>query len=99
MGALVPLMFFIVFVLGIAQSAITLKTYADTKKTQDTNYKFSIFTLVFSILGLLVSGFMAFRAMKGSAAPAAVNNAVATNNANLANKLESLAEQIKRKAN
>jgi len=90
------MMFFIVFILGIAQSAITLKTYADTKKAQDSNYKFSIFTLVFSILGLLVSGFMAFRAMKGSAPPAPTANAV---NAKLATKLENLAEQIKQKAN
>jgi hypothetical protein len=101
MGAMVPMMFFIVFILGIAQSAITLKTYADTKKAQDSNYKFSIFTLVFSILGLLVSGFMAYRAVKGTAVsvPAAnAANAVATNNAKLVNKLENLAEQIKQKA-
>ena len=89
-------MFFFVFILGIAQSAITLKTYADTKKAQDSNYNFSIFTLVFSIVGLLVSGFMAFKATKGqsAAAPAPAANA----NAKLAVKLENLAEQIKQKA-
>lgn len=95
MSVLAPLMFFIVFILGIAQSAITLKTYADTKKAQDVNYKFSIFTLVFSILGLLVSGFMVFRGAKGpaaAAAPAPTNNKLAT-------QLENLAEQIKQKAN
>jgi hypothetical protein len=86
-------MFFIVFILGIAQSAITLKTYADTKKAQDTNYKFSIFTLVFSILGLLISGFTMYRAVKGPAAT--VTEAPANNK--LAAKLENLAEQIKQK--
>lgn len=98
MGALVPLMFFIVFILGIAQSSITLKTYADTKKAQDTNYKFSIFTLVFSILGMLVSGFMTYRAVKGPAVTPDVAAAPAANN-KLAAKLENLAEQIKQKAN
>ena len=95
MSVLVPLMFFIVFILGIAQSAITLKTYADTKKAQDVNYKFSIFTLVFSILGLLVSGFMVYRGAKGPAS-VAVAEAPAANN-KLAAKLENLAEQIKQK--
>lgn len=95
---LVPIMFFIVFILGIAQSAITLKTYADTKKAQDVNYKFSIFTLVFSILGLLVSGGMIYMAGKGSAGPATANNAVEATN-KLANKLDDLAEQIKQKSN
>lgn len=77
MSVLVPLMFFIVFILGIAQSAITLKTYADTKKAQDTSYKFSIFTLVFSILGLLVSGFMIYKNGKPVNASSAVSGAVA----------------------
>ena len=84
MSVLVPVMFFIVFILGIAQSAITLKTYADTNKAQDTNYKFSIFTLVFSVLGLLVSGFMIYKGAKPVAnrkmnvnAPSAVAGAAA----------------------
>jgi hypothetical protein len=83
MSVLVPVLFFIVFILGIAQSAITLKTYADTKKAQDANYKFSIFTLVFSILGLLMSGFMIYKDAKPTAnrkvninAPSAVAGAV-----------------------
>jgi hypothetical protein len=95
---LVPIMFFILFILGIAQSAITLKTYADTKKAQDSNYKFSIFTLIFSIFGLLISGGMAYMAGKGSAGPATANNAVEATN-KLASKLNNLAEQIKQKAN
>lgn len=61
MSVLVSLLFFIVSIFAIAQSAITLKTYADTKKPQDTNYKFSIFMLVASVLGLLISGFMIYK--------------------------------------
>jgi hypothetical protein len=100
MSALVPLMFFFVFVLGIAQSSIIIKTYADAKKAQDTSYNFSIFTLVFSIIGMLISGFMTYKAVKGT--PTAAPNvapAVASSNNKLAAKLENLAEQIKQKAN
>lgn len=98
MGALVPLMFFIVFVLGIAQSSITIKTYADAKKAQDTSYNFSIFTLAFSLIGMLISGGMIYSAVKGpAAAPDAVPAAAAVNN-KLAVKLENLVEQIKQKA-
>jgi heme/copper-type cytochrome/quinol oxidase subunit 2 len=92
---MVPVLFFLVFILAIAQSAITLKTYADTKKEQDSNYKFSIFFLIFSILGLLVSGFMVYKAGKGDPSP---NNAAAATT-QLANKLNNLAEQIKQKNN
>jgi len=100
MDALVPMMFFFVFVLGIAQSSITIKTYADAKKAQDGSYKFSIFTLVFSIIGMLISGGMIYRAVKGpaAAAPNAGPAAASTNN-KLAAKLENLAEQIKQKGN
>jgi|LakMenE18May11ns_1017448.scaffolds.fasta_scaffold9882637_2 hypothetical protein len=99
MGALVPLMFFFVFVLGIAQSSITIKTYADAKKAQDTSYNFSIFTLAFSLIGMLISGGMIFSAIKGPAAAPDAVPAAAANNSKLVAKLENLAEQIKQKAN
>ena len=92
-------MFFFVFVLGIAQSSITIKTYTDAKKAQDSSYKFTIFTLVFSIIGMLISGFMTYSALKGTSSVNA--NATAGSQTNvdnkLATKLENLAEQIKQK--
>jgi hypothetical protein len=99
MGALVPLMFFFVFVLGIAQSSITIKMYLDTKKATDTSYNFSIFTLAVSIIGMLISGGMIYSDIKGPAAAPDAVPASAANNNKLVAKLENLAEQIKQKGN
>ena len=77
--ALVPIVFFIICIFGIAQSSITIKTYLDTNKDKDTNFNFSAFILSVSIIGLLVSGGMAYKAFKGGATPtAATVNAGAT---------------------
>jgi hypothetical protein len=70
--------FFIICIFGIAQSSITVKTYLDTKKAKDTNFNFSAFVLSVSIIGLLASGYMTYKAVKGGAvvtgaAPAATS--------------------------
>jgi len=103
--ALMPIVFFIICIFGIAQSSITIKTYLDTKKEKDTNFNFSAFILSVSIIGLLASGYMSYKAFKGGNAPAAVAAAgptaaseVAGSQTNLgaqemglANKLENVA--------
>jgi hypothetical protein len=63
--AFVPLIFFIICIFGIAQSSITVKTYLETGKEKDNNFNFSAVILTASILGLLGSGFMAYKAFKG----------------------------------
>jgi hypothetical protein len=73
--ALVPLVFFVICIFGIAQSSITVKTYLDTNKEKDSNFNFSAVILTASIIGLLASGYMAFKAFKGgngATAPAVV---------------------------
>lgn len=71
--ALIPMVFFVICIFGIATSSITIKTYLDTKKEKDTNFNFSAFILAASLIGLLVSGGMSLRAFRGGAvvAPAA----------------------------
>ena len=70
--ALMPIVFFIICIFGIAQSSITVKTYLDTKKAKDSSFNFSALILTVSIIGLLASGGMAYKAFKGGNAPAAV---------------------------
>ena len=71
--AMIPMAFFVICIFGIAQSSITVKTYLDTKKTKDSNF------LTISIIGLLASGFMSYKAFKGGASMnAAAANAAAT---------------------
>jgi hypothetical protein len=97
--ALMPIVFFIICIFGIAQSSITIKTYMDTKKAKDTNFNFSAFILSVSLIGLLTSGFMTYKAIKGGAAPATTSaSEVAGSQTNLgaqelglANKLENVA--------
>jgi hypothetical protein len=76
--ALIPIVFFVICIFGIAQSSITVKTYLDTNKEKDSSFNFSALILSVSLIGLLVSGGMAYKAFKGGNAPAAVANAVAT---------------------
>lgn len=71
-NAMIPIIFFIICIFGIAQSAITVKTYLDTDKEKDTNFIFSAIILTVSIFGLLGSGFMTYKALKGGA-PVATN--------------------------
>ncbi len=97
-----PLIFFLICIFGIAQSSITIKTYMDTKKEKDTNFNFSAFILSVSIIGLLASGFMTYRAFKGAptvanagtTAPSEVAGSrtnLGTQELGLANKLENIA--------
>jgi len=77
--AMIPMAFFVICIFGIAQSSITVKTYLDTKKTKDSNFNFSAIVLTISIIGLLASGFMSYKAFKGGASMnAAAANAAAT---------------------
>jgi hypothetical protein len=48
-----PAVVFFLAVNLIASSAITLKTYGDSKKAHDVNYYYSIFILILSILVVL----------------------------------------------
>ena len=68
--AMIPMVFFVICIFGIAQSSITVKKYLDTKKTKDSNFNFSAIVLTISIIGLLASGFMSYKAFKGGNAPA-----------------------------
>lgn len=77
--AFVPIIFFIVCIFGIAMSSITVKTYLDTKKAKDASFNFSAFVLSVSIIGLLASGFMTYKAFKGGASMNAVNAVNAVN--------------------
>ena len=100
--ALMPMVFFIICIFGIAQSSITIKTYMDTKKAKDANFNFSAFILSVALIGLLASGFMTYKAFKGGAVAAAPNTTAASEVAGsqtnigaqelgLANKLENVA--------
>ena len=60
-----PILFFIICIFGIAQSSITVKTYLDTQKEKDSNFNFSAFILTVSLIGLLASGYMSYKAFKG----------------------------------
>ena len=101
-----PIVFFIICIFGIAQSSITVKTYMDTKKAKDSNFNFSAFVLTISLLGLLGSGYMTYKAVKGGAAPATTAaSEVAGSQTNigaqelgLANKLENVAANAASKA-
>ena len=105
-----PIMFFIICIFGIAQSSITVKTYLDTKKEKDSNFNFSAFVLTISLIGLLASGYMSFKAFKGGNAGVLAVGATAASEAagsqtnigaqemGLANKLENMAANAASKA-
>jgi hypothetical protein len=76
--AMIPMIFFVICIFGIAQSSITVKTYLDTKKAKDSSFNFSAIMLTVSIIGLLASGFMSYKAFKSGNAPAVTANAGAT---------------------
>jgi hypothetical protein len=107
--AFMPIIFFIVCIFGIAQSSITVKTYLDTKKAKDASFNFSAFVLSVSIIGLLASGFMTYKAFKGGASVNVAGNTspseVAGSQTNigaqelgLANKLENIAANAGQRA-
>ena len=76
--AMIPMAFFVICIFGIAQSSITVKTYLDTKKAKDSSFNFSAIMLTVSIICLLASGFMSYKAFKSGNAPAVTANAGAT---------------------
>jgi hypothetical protein len=76
--ALMPILFFIICIFGIAQSSITVKTYLDTQKEKDSNFNFSAFILTVSLIGLLASGYMSYKAFKGGNVPVVLANAGTT---------------------
>jgi hypothetical protein len=110
--ALMPIVFFIICIFCIAQSSITIKTYLDTKKAKDANFNFSAFILSVSLIGLLASGYMTYKATMGGATPAANATPVATpasgvagsqtnlgaQEMGLANKLENVAANASQRA-
>jgi hypothetical protein len=100
------MVFFIICIFGIAQSSITIKTYMDTKKAKDVNFNFSAFILSVSLIGLLVSGFMTYKAVKGGVAPngtaasevAGSQTNLGSQELGLANKLENVAANASQRA-
>jgi preprotein translocase subunit SecF len=111
--ALMPIVFFIICIFSIAQASITIKTYLDTKKTKDASFNFSAFILTVSLIGLMASGFMTYKAFKGgasanapsvnAAAAAAAEVAVAEPNISaqqmgLANQLENVSANAAQRA-
>lgn len=60
-----PVVFMCLAILLVAQTSITIKNYSSTGKAKDTNYYWSVFVLVISIIGLLASFFMMYKASTG----------------------------------
>ena len=60
-----PVVFLCLAILLVAQTSITIKSYSSTGKAKDTNYYWSIFVLVISIIGLLASFFLIYKASTG----------------------------------
>lgn len=60
-----PVVFLCLAILLVAQTSITIKSYSSTGKTKDTNYYWSVFVLVISIIGLLASFFLIYKASTG----------------------------------
>ena len=84
--AMIPLAFLVISIIGIATTALTVKTYLDENKEKDATFNFSAFILAVSVLGVIVSGFFAYKGFKsggstssgyvntGAVSSAAVNN-------------------------
>jgi hypothetical protein len=71
--AALPMTLFVVGICGIAQSAISVKTYLETNKPKDSSFKFSLAILIISVFLVFGGGFFAYKAFKGPAADAVVN--------------------------
>lgn len=65
--AALPITLFVVGVCGIAQSAITVKTYLETNKAKDSSFKFSLAILIISVFLVFGGGFFAYKAFTGGA--------------------------------
>jgi hypothetical protein len=97
--ALIPFAFFVISIIGIASTAINVKTYLETGKEKDSNFNFSATILAVSILGLLLSGFFTYKSFTGSAvnSAGAVNTSAseaAGSNTNLGSQQLGLANQL-----
>ena len=62
---ILPMVFLCLAILLVAQTSITIRSYASTGKAKDTNYYWSVFVLVISIIGLLASFYMIYKASTG----------------------------------
>ena len=62
---ILPMVFLCLAILLVAQTSITIRSYASTGKAKDTNYYWSVFVLVISIIGLLASFFLMYKASTG----------------------------------
>ena len=62
---ILPAVFLCLAILLVAQTSITIKSYSSTGKAKDTNYYWSVFVLVISIIGLLASFYMIYKASTG----------------------------------
>jgi hypothetical protein len=62
---ILPMVFLCLAILLVAQTSITIKSYSSTGKDKDTNYYWSVFVLVISIIGLLASFFLIYKASTG----------------------------------
>ena len=62
---ILPMVFMCLAILLVAQTSITIRSYASTGKAKDTNYYWSVFVLVISIIGLLASFYMIYKASTG----------------------------------
>jgi hypothetical protein len=71
MGYMLPVTFLVISIFGIALSSMIIKT---TKKSKDSKYKFSVFILVTSIIGLFISGYFTFRSFQGPQEAASLPN-------------------------
>ena len=64
---ILPFVFLFMSVVLVAQASITIQTYSSTGKTKDLNYYWSCFVLIFSIIGLIASGYMLYKASRPTA--------------------------------
>ena len=62
---ILPMVFLCLAILLVAQTSITIRSYAWTGKAKDTNYYWSVFVLVISIIGLFASFYLIYKASTG----------------------------------
>lgn len=62
---ILPIVFMCLAILLVAQTSITIRSYSSTGKAKDTNYYWTIFVLMISIIGLLASFFLLYKASTG----------------------------------
>jgi hypothetical protein len=72
---ILPAVFLCLAILLVAQTSITIKSYSSTGKAKDTNYYWSVFVLVISIIGLLASFLLIYKASTGVSVVGEANGA------------------------